>query len=138
MTLPATDLNTLRRMIGETSSSVYTDPVLQALADKYTLLDANGAEPADEGWVPTYDLNAIAADVWAEKATAVQRYYDFQADGARYSQSQLFESAMEQSRYFSARRKPVSRTTFKKPDENSQTSSDEGLIYDAEYAWWRV
>jgi hypothetical protein len=138
MTASADDILDLRRMVNEPTQSPYTDIILARYIGKYPTVDDYGRESGDSGWTAGYDLNAAASDIWSEKASLVQMYYDFQADGARYSQSQLYEMAMDKSRYHAARRKATSKSTFKKPDENTDNLSDDGLIYDPENAWWRL
>ena len=138
MTASADDIADLRRLVNEPTTTTYTDAILTRYIERYPTVDDNGKEAADADWVAGYDLNAAASDVWSEKASLVQRYYDFQADGGRYSQSQLYEMAMDKSRYHAARRRVSSKSTFKKPDENTDSLYDEGLIYDPENAWWRI
>lgn len=138
MTASADDIADVRRMVNEPTQSPYTDDILARYIERYPTVDDNGLESGDSGWVAGYDLNSVASDIWSEKASLVQMYYDFQADGGRYTQSQLYEMAMDKSRYHAARRKVSSKSTFKKPDENTDNLSDDGLIYDAANAWWRV
>jgi len=138
MTVSANDISDLRRLVNEPTQSPYTDAILTRYLGKYPTVDDYGKESGDTDWVAGYDLNAAAADIWAEKAALVQMYYDFQADGGRYSQSQLYEMAMDKSRYHASRRKITSKSTFKKPEEDTDNLSDDGLIYDATYAWWRI
>ena len=94
----------------------------------YADLVSTGALPV---WTPTWDLHAAAADIWEEKAALVQTYYNYSADGGNYSQSQLFQTAMEQSRYHAARRKSQSRFTHKSPVERRFDVMSTG------YMWWR-
>ena len=137
MTASANDIADLRRMVNEPTVTPYSDTILTRYIEHYPTVDDNGKETGDADWVAGYDLNAAASDIWAEKASLVQMYYDFQADGGRYSQSQLYEMAMDKSRYHAARRKVSSKSTFKKPDENNDLT-DDGLIYDPDNAWWRI
>lgn len=138
MTVSANDLLDLRRLVNEPTQSPYTDAILTRYLERYPTVDDAGKETGEDDWVAGYDLNAAAADIWSEKAALVQMYYDFQADGGRYSQSQLYEMAMDKSRYHAARRKVSSKSTFKKPEETTDNLSDDGLIYDAANAWWRL
>jgi hypothetical protein len=135
MTASANDIADLRRMINEPTQTPYTNALLARCIEKFPVMDDSGKESGDADWIAAYDLHAAAADLWAEKASLVQMYYDFQADGARYSESQLYEMAMDKSRFHAARRKMGHITTHKKPDE---IADDDDLIYDPEYAWWRV
>ncbi len=137
MTATAEHISRLRRMIAEPSSStVYTDPVLTTYIEEFPVIDSSGVLPSDDAWDPTYDLNAAAANIWEEKAAAVQTYYNFSADGGRYDQDKLYETAMDKSRYHAARRKPSSKQSHKVPKELN--TADDGLIWDEAYAWWRV
>lgn len=136
MAATADHISRLRRMVAEpVSSTVYTDPVLTGYIQDYPVIDDDGLFPSDEAWTPSYDLNAAAADIWEEKAAAVQTYYNFSADGGRYDQDKLYETAMDKSRYHAARRKPSSKQSHKVPKE---TSTSDGLIWDEAYAWWRL
>jgi hypothetical protein len=107
----------LRAMTAEPSAATYSDVALAAILEAYPLLDALGGKPFTwdysttpptredrDGWIPTYDLHAAAAQVWAEKATLLVSGFDFSADGATYSRSQAYEMAMKQSRHHAARR----------------------------------
>jgi hypothetical protein len=109
------DVDRLRRMTG-VSTTDYTDSDLAEAMDRYPLEDARGEGPLIESgldpgtletnpdWEPTYDLNAAAADIWAEVAAGKAACFDFSADGGNYSRSQAYEQAMKQSRYYRARR----------------------------------
>lgn len=66
--VPAADVQSLRRMVAEPSEATYSDAVLRDIISRYPFQDAAGLGPSDTGWVPRYDLNAAAADVWDEKA----------------------------------------------------------------------
>ena len=139
MTATADHISQLRRMINEPTQSPYSDAILTVYIERYPVMDTAGLESGEEGWVVAYDLNAAASDLWVEKASAVQTYYNFSADGGRYDQNQLFETAMEQSRYYAARRKPASRYAHKDPKELSTSEETvSGLTWDETYAWWRV
>lgn len=131
------NISDLRRMVAEPSTTPYSDAILTRYIEAYPVMDTDGRESGDDGWTAGYDLNAAAADIWSEKAAAVQMYYSFSADGGKYNQSQLYESAMDKSRYHAARRRASSRHTHKSPNEDVATIDDNSLIYDESYAWWR-
>ncbi len=106
----------LRRMTGEVSTGTYSDVEMAAFIELYPLEDARGEGPwieseTDPGtlevnpdWTATYDMNAAAADIWAEKAATPSQDFDFSADGASYHRSQAYAQAMQQSRYYRSRR----------------------------------
>lgn len=137
MSASAFDLERLRRMINEPTESLYNNETLVTYIETYPVIDSEGRVSTDEGWTAAYDLNAAAADLWEEKASLVQTYYNFSADGGKYDQDKLFETAMDKSRYHAARRKPSSKQSHKSPKEIN-TNEDSGLIYDENYAWWRL
>ncbi len=112
MAATAAQVSQLRRMIDEPATTTYSDDTLQAYIERHPTLDENGQEPGDwllaspprwvvnTLWIPTYDLAAAAADLWAEKASALAPDYDFNADGGSFSRSQAYEQAMKQARYY--------------------------------------
>ena len=120
------DVDRLRRMTN-TSTTDYSDDELADYINRYPCEDARGENPWIEStttpgtletnpdWVAAYDLNAAAADVWAEKAAAVAGDFDFSADGGNYSRSQKYELAMQQSRYYRSRRNPSTITLRPEP-----------------------
>jgi endonuclease/exonuclease/phosphatase family metal-dependent hydrolase len=95
----------LRRLTAEPDgSNGYDDPTLTEIIERYPLVDVDG-----------YDLNAAAADVWAEKAAVLAGDFDFSADGGQYSRSQAHQQAMQMSRYYRARRSPRTITARMEP-----------------------
>jgi len=51
----------------------------------------------------SYDINAAAADIWAERAAYFSDWYDFQADGQRFQRQQAFEHAEKMEKILRAR-----------------------------------
>jgi hypothetical protein len=129
----ATQLADLRRMVAEPTTATYSDATLTAIIEKYPHLDEQGEDPftlssatppvhvANAEWMPTYDLNAAAADVWEEKAGAVAVLYDFSADGGNYSRGQMYQSLMAQARYYRSKRTPTTMRMVKWPEEPDQS-----------------
>jgi hypothetical protein len=123
-------IDRLRRMTGEPTTTNYDDRVLAAAIERYPLEDARGEGPLvnsnltpgtlmeNPDWTPTYDLNAAAADVWAEKAATPAADFNFSADGGNYSRSQVYEQAMKQSRYYRSRR--AVKTITQRPEPLAQ------------------
>ena len=116
MAASAAEVARLRRMVGEPTTTTYSDDDLEGYIERYPLEDARGEYPTVESettpgtleenpdWTATYDLNAAAAEIWAEKAATLAQDYDFKADNANYKRSQAYEQAMKQSRYYQSRR----------------------------------
>lgn len=120
----------LRRRVAEpTDTRGWTNARLAVYIERYPLVDAlgryptrpNGANPpaleANPFWTATYDLNAAAADIWDEKASALAENYD--RDGA--SRSQAYDHAVKRARYFRARRSPtlIEQTPYPYPVRES-------------------
>jgi hypothetical protein len=131
MTVTAAQIARLRRMVAELPEPLavyYSDALLTTIIESYPTLDENGEAPRipaedsnhtvtyttdmdtldlveNEDWIPTYDLNAAAAQIWEEKAATPAADFDFSADGGNYKRSQVYEQAMKQARYYNSRRK---------------------------------
>lgn len=117
MTASASDVARLRRLVNEPTTTTYDDDALAEYIERYPVTDSAGLDPEDAGWAATYDLNAAAADIWGEKAAALQGQYDFSADGGSYSRGQQYEQAVKMANYYAARRRPTSRAVRKWPPE---------------------
>lgn len=111
--LTTAQLSEVRRMTDELDAAgTYADPVLQEIAQGFLCdPDVNGeAQFESDGitpnadFVPVWDLNAMAAKIWAEKAGAVAKNYDFSANGGQYSRSQWRASCMAQAHFYRSRR----------------------------------
>lgn len=117
MAASAEQIARLRRMVNEPTSTVYTDSTLASTIERYPLVDALGRSPtrpngltppgleANPYWTATYDLNAAAADLWDEKAAALEAEIDATLDnGVSFSCSQRFKHAVQRAKHYRARR----------------------------------
>lgn len=91
------DIATVRRRAAEPSEATYDDAALA------TMIEAHPLEFDEEGAPVAWDLWATAADVWAEKTSALAGNFDFSADGASYSRSQAYEQAKKQAAFCASR-----------------------------------
>lgn len=128
----------IRRMVNEPTTTVYSDATITVIIEDFPTLDLNGEAPkipiadldsaytmtagqdvtdlvTNPDWIPTYDLNAAASEIWAEKSAVPAGDFDFSADGGNYSRSQVYEQCMKQSRFYGARRKASTITLHPKP-----------------------
>jgi len=141
MAATAAQIAKLRRMVAEPTAGTYTDDDLAGYIELYPTIDEHGEEPYvwtatalaperddNDYWVPTYDLNAAAADVWDEKAAALAADYDFSADGSSYNLSQAYLQAMKQVRHYRARRSM--RTITLRPEPMRRPASWIGSVGD--------
>jgi len=111
----------VRRMVAEPTSDTYSDDAFRTAIAARACRDSRGIEPTyldfttdpptyttNPSWIETYDLNAVAADIWNEKAAAVACGHDFSADGASYSLSQRFAQYSKMAQKYNSRRRPGS------------------------------
>ena len=145
MTATAAQIAQVRRMIAESDATTYSDNLIATYIEAYPLMDELGEDPytwdettepphkdTNDDWIPTYDLNAAAADIWLEKASAFSPNYDFAADGGNYSRSQAYEQAMKQYRNYNAKRVMASINLIKKPDEPENAADRSWIVNMAE------
>ena len=112
-------IDRVRAMCGGAGTRV--DTAIAEAIERYPLPDTFGVSPyswdesatpptrsANDNWVPTYDLNAAAADIWDEIAATYVGDFDFQTNDQRFDRSQKHKQAMAQARYFRSRRAPTS------------------------------
>ncbi len=118
----------LRRMVDEPTEVPYDDDLIDDIIESYPLIDSLGTKPLEtdfsttpptiserDEWIPTYDLNAAAADIWEEKAGAIAENFDFSADGGSYKRSQKYDQYMSKSRYHLARRAAKASRVYIEP-----------------------
>ena len=128
MSATAAQIQRLRRMVNEPGTADYDNPTVTEYIERYPLMDERGQKPYtydtstspptkddNEDWLPTYDLNAAAADVWEEKAAALAEDYDFSADGASFKRSQSHQHATKMAAYY--RRRRSMKTITQRPDK---------------------
>jgi hypothetical protein len=125
------DVRRLRRMMGDREGQRYTDADLAEAIESHPTVDTRGTNPTvvdyttnpptrreNPAWMPVYDLNAAAAELWEERASELSGNFDFRTDaGEQFSRSQAFEHAQERARHFRARRVPGTMTAAKYPRE---------------------
>jgi hypothetical protein len=110
MAATLSEIQRLRYMVGEPTSTTYTDDRIREMIEKYPLTDAAGYDPttpdgeANTNWTATYDLHAAASEIWAEKAGAQAGKMDFSVEGGNFKANQLYENCMKMARYHAARR----------------------------------
>lgn len=67
----------------------FGDSAIEVSIAEFPRPDADGYEPSDSDWTPTYDLFRAAADIVDQRAATAAGLYDFDADGAKLSRSQI-------------------------------------------------
>lgn len=117
-------------MTAEVGSATYTDADLALYIERYPVLDRLGNDPyivslttpltleANPDWAGdefSYCLNSAASALWQEKAAALAAKFDFDADEQSFRRSQMHKHAMDQARYYAARRSPRTREMRPEP-----------------------
>ena len=106
MALTAAELATVKRRGGEAhkTTPMVDDATIQLIADEVGLIvDAEGYAPTDALYTTTYDLAAIAAGIWDEKAARAAEGFDFTAEGASFTRSQFYTHCRDQARVWRGR-----------------------------------
>lgn len=93
----------LYRMLAADNEPALSLDDIHALMRAHRIVDRFGTPPIDERWIPTFDINAAAAEGWRRKAALVADRFAFSADGATYNRDQMYKHCMEQARRYSAR-----------------------------------
>ena len=81
MSVSASNIADVRRMVAESTATNYTDNDIRMIIEKYPMLDELGEEPYyyegaipvktdNDEWIPTYNLNMAASEIWEQKGAA--------------------------------------------------------------------
>lgn len=98
----ATAKATLTAYLGGNTRPVLSEAILDSLVERFRLADSDGLRPTDEGWAPTYALNAAAAEGWRMKAGMVAADFNFSADNASYSKGDVMAKMLEMEQHYAA------------------------------------
>lgn len=106
MALTTAQLARVARQAGEAHKTkrMVDDDTIQLIADDSGLVvDSADNGPLDTGYTTTYDLAAITAAVWHEKAARLGEGFDFTAEGASFTRSQAYRHAIDQAGRWAAK-----------------------------------
>lgn len=78
-------------MTGATATPTLSNAELDELLDMFKKVDADGLDPEDAAWTPTYNMRAAAAEGWRWKAGRASELQSTDLDGDRMSANQVFE-----------------------------------------------
>lgn len=114
MALSAAQLARTRRLIDDVDSSTFTDADINDTADAMARTkDLAGLAPSHVGYVDTYDIYLLAAELWRIKAGFVAEQFDFRAEGGDFARSQKYRMYIAQAKRYS--------------DMSSQKSANTGI-----------
>lgn len=131
-TLTTEQTTRLARMAGEghkaAADRMLDDADLDQIATDVALMkDSEGRAPTETDYVTTVDLYRAAAECWRTKAGMVADGFDFEAEGASFTRSQVYDHYMEQAGRFATMAAQLT-TAVKRPATEDETSDfDEWL-----------
>jgi len=91
----AATLARLKLDAAASSRPALSDDELGLILDRNRRPDPEGRVFGDDGYVPTWDPNAAAADAWNVKAGRVAGDFSFSADGASFSKGDVMANILE-------------------------------------------
>lgn len=93
----------LGRLTAAAREPLLTVEALDDILAANRLVDPYGRLPTDLDWIPTYDLNAAAADGWGEKAGIAAGDYSFTAAGKTFNRHQVHAMCLAMEKRFRRR-----------------------------------
>lgn len=95
-------LERVTRLGGADARPVVDPQTVQAIVVSFPIADAEGREPGDASWEPTYDTNAATAEVWSTKAARVAGDFTFTADDATYNKGDVLAQCLAMEAKYAA------------------------------------
>jgi hypothetical protein len=89
--MPESALDRLKRLTAWDKDPALSIDDLNAILEAYQVPDANGVAPGEDGWVPTYRMNAAIAEAWETKAGRAAEYVSTDMNDDRLSSNQIFD-----------------------------------------------
>jgi hypothetical protein len=108
-------LGILTDRVAAASRPVLSDATLNRILDQWATPDTEGRPASDAAWVPSFDLNAAAAEGWRLKAGMVAGDFNFSADGASYSKADVLAHCLEMEAKYASRSHGVLATLAGRP-----------------------
>lgn len=84
---------------------------LEALLEQFKKTDKEGTLPSVPEWIPSYNLNAAAAEGWRWKAGKASELTSVDLDGERMSSNQVFEHCMRMAKQYASRKQTTVSTS---------------------------
>lgn len=130
MTVSASDIARVRRMVNEPTTTIYSDTDIETIIEDCAAADVRGQDPYiidvttnppqlidNPNWIPTYDLYDAAAQIWDEKLAKKEGNFDFSADGGSYTRSQAYDHARQLADHYRSLSYVKSVNMVKSPKE---------------------
>lgn len=84
----------LRSMTAADAAPALTEGEMADLLELCKVTDADGLDPDDTGWEPTWELPVGAAEGWRWKAAKVAGDFAFSAEGASFHREQAVQQCL--------------------------------------------
>ena len=99
-----TGLEKLKMMVAWETEPAVSETDLEAVLEAHAIPDASGTLPDAEEWVPTYDQNSAAAEVWVIKAARAAALTEVDPPGSGIVTSKVFDNCMKMAGLYRSRR----------------------------------
>lgn len=96
----------LKAMTSASTEPTLSNTEIDALLTQYSLEDADGLDPSDDSWTPTYNIRAAAAEGWRWKAGRCANLVSADLDGDRLSSNQIFDHCNEMIKKYAGAASP--------------------------------
>ena len=110
MNMSETAKDKLKKLTAWDTAPALAEAELDELLVQTSTVDADGFSPADDEWVPTYDINAAAAAGWLIKAGRASELTEI--DGSGVVTSKVFDNCRAMARIYRAKCKWSVRMTI--------------------------
>jgi len=94
----------LKKMTAWETEPSLTETEVGELLSAASIADASGASPQNDDWVPSYDLNAAAANGWLIKAGRSASTTETDPDSLNVA-SKIFDNCLKMAKIYSNKRK---------------------------------
>ena len=98
--LRADALARLRLNTQADTSPTLAEAELGIVLDQFALMDGNGVAPTELGWLGVWDIQGASRKGWLIKAGKVVPHVTYDADGARYDQSDVHAHCLAMAQQF--------------------------------------
>ena len=98
----------LKKMTAWDTEPALTETEVGELLDSASIADASGASPQNDDWLPSYDLNAAAANGWLIKAGRSANTTETDPDSLNVA-SKIFDNCLKMAKIYSNKRKAAIR-----------------------------
>ena len=113
----------LEDMLQSSAEPTLSTGEVDALLAEAKRADADGLAPGDEGWTPSWDLNAAAAEGWRRKAGKVAGRFDVTLDGDALRRSQIFGACLTMAERYARKIAGSASMSSAKFDECNQVAN---------------